>query len=601
MATSYTSLLGLALPVTGELAGTWGTTVNNSITSLLDTAVAGTTTLSTDADVTLTTTTGASNQARQMILLCSGARTALRTITAPAQSKVYVVINNTTGGYGVKIVGSGPTTGVTVANGKTAVLAWNGSDFVEVAPATATTATNLAGGLAGSVPYQSGAGATTFLGIGTNNYVLTSDGSAPLWTANTGTGNVVRASSPSLTTPTLGVASATSINKLAITAPATSATLTIADGKTLTASNTLTFTGTDSSSVAFGTGGTVAYTSNNLSVFAATTSAQLAGVISDETGSGSLVFGTSPTLATPTITTSATVPLVIGGTGTTSTLTLRSTSGVGTTGADIILQTGNNGATEAMRIINSGNVGIGTNAPSYKLHVSGSTREPAMIESSSATDTIVHIKNTGAGGSDWQLRSTANSSPYGGGAFVIYDNAASDRLIITSAGNIGISRSPSYLLDVNGTARFNTTIGVGNTAPAASGAGVSFPATQAASSDANTLDDYEEGTWTPTQGAGLTVVGSYSSAGRYTKIGRTVTVCGYLGGSTSVAISSANTVLCGGLPFTAAASPVSTGVLTNNSFNTTVGIFNNTAATTISAAGTVSATVWIYFSMTYDV
>ncbi len=114
----------------------------------------------------------------------------------------------------------------------------------------------------------------------------------------TGTGSLVFATSPSLTTPSLGAATATSINKVAITAPATSATLTIADGKTLTASNTLTFTGTDSSSVAFGTGGTVAYTSNNLSVFASTTSSQLAGVISDETGSGSLVFGTSPTFTT---------------------------------------------------------------------------------------------------------------------------------------------------------------------------------------------------------------------------------------------------------------------------------------------------------------
>ena len=40
MTTAYTSLLGLALPVQGELQGTWGDTVNNSITSLLDTAVA---------------------------------------------------------------------------------------------------------------------------------------------------------------------------------------------------------------------------------------------------------------------------------------------------------------------------------------------------------------------------------------------------------------------------------------------------------------------------------------------------------------------------------------------------------------------------------
>ena len=104
--------------------------------------------------------------------------------------------------------------------------------------------------------------------------------------------------SPTLTTPTLGVASATSINKLTITAPATSATLTVANSKTLSVSNTLTFTGTDASSVAFGTGGTVAYTANKLSVFAATTSAELAGVISDETGSGVLVFGTSPTFTT---------------------------------------------------------------------------------------------------------------------------------------------------------------------------------------------------------------------------------------------------------------------------------------------------------------
>jgi hypothetical protein len=125
-------------------------------------------------------------------------------------------------------------------------------------------------------------------------------------TDETGSGSLVFATSPTLVTPTLGVASATSINKVAITAPATSATLTIADGKTLTASNTLTFTGTDSSSVAFGAGGTVAYTSNKLSAFAATTSSELAGVISDETGSGSLVFGTSPAFTTSVTTGSTT-------------------------------------------------------------------------------------------------------------------------------------------------------------------------------------------------------------------------------------------------------------------------------------------------------
>lgn len=75
----------------------------------------------------------------------------------------------------------------------------------------------------------------------------------------------------------------------------------VTSGKTLTAQNTLTLSGTDGSSVAFGAGGTVAYTGNNLSVFAATTSSQLAGVISDETGSGALVFANSPSFTTPSL------------------------------------------------------------------------------------------------------------------------------------------------------------------------------------------------------------------------------------------------------------------------------------------------------------
>jgi hypothetical protein len=118
-------------------------------------------------------------------------------------------------------------------------------------------------------------------------------------TAVTGTGSVVLSSSPTLVTPVLGAATATSINGLTISS--STGTLTIANGKTLTASNTLTFTGTDTSSVAFGSGGTVVYTANKLSVHAATTSAELAGVISDETGTGALVFANTPTLVTPVL------------------------------------------------------------------------------------------------------------------------------------------------------------------------------------------------------------------------------------------------------------------------------------------------------------
>ena len=133
MATAYTSLLGLALPVTGELSGTWGDTVNNSITSLLDSAIAGTTTISSDADVTLTTTTGAANTARPAILLWTAGGTVTRNITAPAQSKAYIVINASSSTQSIVLRGAGPTTGVTIVQGEKAVCAWNGSDFVKVA------------------------------------------------------------------------------------------------------------------------------------------------------------------------------------------------------------------------------------------------------------------------------------------------------------------------------------------------------------------------------------------------------------------------------------------------------------------------------------
>jgi hypothetical protein len=129
---------------------------------------------------------------------------------------------------------------------------------------TVGTATNLAGGAAGSVPYQTASGATSFLSIGTSNYVLTSTGSAPTWTANTGTGNVVRATSPTLTTPVLGVATATSLNGLTVST--TTGTLTLANGSTLATSgaNSITLTSTGATNVTLPTSGTLATTSNTV-------------------------------------------------------------------------------------------------------------------------------------------------------------------------------------------------------------------------------------------------------------------------------------------------------------------------------------------------
>ncbi len=168
MTTAYTSLLGLALPVTGELSGTWGDVVNNSITNLLDSAIAGTTTISVDADVTLTTTTGAANTSREAILLWTASGTVTRTITAPAQSKVYIVINKTGSTQSIKLVGVGPTTGVTIVAGESAVCAWNGTDFSKVA--TTATVSSFSAGTTGLTPSTASTGAITLAGtLGTAN------------------------------------------------------------------------------------------------------------------------------------------------------------------------------------------------------------------------------------------------------------------------------------------------------------------------------------------------------------------------------------------------------------------------------------------------
>lgn len=159
-------------------------------------------------------------------------------------------------------------------------------------------------------------------------------------TGATGTGNFVFATSPALTTPNIGAATATTINGLTISS--STGTVTVTNGKTLSFSNTLTFTGTDSSSVAFGAGGTVAYTANNLSVFASTTSAQLRGVLSDETGTGAAVFAGSPTLT---------------GTVSAAALTLTSTLTTNVTGGGTqCLQVSNTGVVSGSGAVCAGNV-----------------------------------------------------------------------------------------------------------------------------------------------------------------------------------------------------------------------------------------------------
>ena len=170
--TNFSPLLGLALPTTGDLAGTWGVVVNDSITQLLDAAVAGTTTLSADADVTLSTTNGAANQAREAIILWNATGTVTRNITAPAQSKAYIVINATGGTQDIVIRGAGPTTGVTIPAGTSALVAWDSADFVKIVSNPVDVATDVVGVL------PAANGGTGLSSPGTAGNVLVSDGTA---------------------------------------------------------------------------------------------------------------------------------------------------------------------------------------------------------------------------------------------------------------------------------------------------------------------------------------------------------------------------------------------------------------------------------------
>ena len=238
MATSYTTLLGLALPVTGELSGTWGDTVNNYISNYIDAAVAGAQTVTTDTTLTKTTGSSLGSTSSQYAIIIASPASANITITAPAASKIYTIIN-TSGTYTVKICGAGPTTGVTLAVNERAQVAWNGSDFVRIGasggPGVFSSITNTgltsgrvvysaAGGLetdsanllfngttltantlnlttalttayggtgltsftAGDVPYYASGTALSKLGIGTAGQVLTSTGTAPQWSTLSG-------------------------------------------------------------------------------------------------------------------------------------------------------------------------------------------------------------------------------------------------------------------------------------------------------------------------------------------------------------------------------------------------------------------------------
>ena len=153
---------------------------------------------------------------------------------------------------------------------------------------------------------------------------------------------------------------------------------------------------------------------------------------------------------------------------------------------------------------------------------------------------------------------------------------------------------------VTGTVTFNSAItGAAATFSgivAANGGGIQFPATQVTSADANTLDDYEEGTWTPVATVGFTIVGATVASGSYTKIGNLVQVTGSLGGATTIASAGGNTRITG-MPFTSVSSSVCAVafVLDDISFLSS-GLFNGTAGIYVPTFGATAADLVFQFS-----
>ena len=181
--TTYTSRLKLTLPGDGEFDGTWGTVVNDQITSLIDDAVAGYTqvTVSDVADTTLTVADGLPSQSRNMIISLQGTLTATRSVICPATSKIYVV-RNATVSLSPIIFKTASGSGVSVPNGTSMLLMCDGTNVVNaVTPASSSGTAGVFADLSYSGNFTGAAGpsvinigggefyksATSLIGIGT--------------------------------------------------------------------------------------------------------------------------------------------------------------------------------------------------------------------------------------------------------------------------------------------------------------------------------------------------------------------------------------------------------------------------------------------------
>ena len=143
-------------------------------------------------------------------------------------------------------------------------------------------------------------------------------------------------------------------------------------------------------------------------------------------------------------------------------------------------------------------------------------------------NTAIQLGNTVTTLNNMTLANVTISSGTSNLASTSISNGTSNVTVNSSGGNItlGTAGTTAVTIDTGQRSTFPTTIAIGGATPSTSGSGISFPATQSASSNANTLDDYEEGTWSPVFVPGSGSITTQSSSGRYTKIGNMVILTG---------------------------------------------------------------------------
>jgi hypothetical protein len=191
MASTYSTNLALELIGTGDQAGSWGNTTNTNLGTLVEQAISGYVTQAVSNDpaspTTLTIPNGASGVARNMYLEFTGTLSAARDVIVPSNRKLYFVFNNTTGGFAVTVKVSGQT-GVSVPSGQKLIVVSNGTDIVEATNFISTTGGNLT--ITGTLTL-SALTASTALALNASKAVVS--------VTNTGSGNNVLATDPTLT------------------------------------------------------------------------------------------------------------------------------------------------------------------------------------------------------------------------------------------------------------------------------------------------------------------------------------------------------------------------------------------------------------------